>query len=546
MTSRQKIVLGLGLLAVPHLLYEIRVGLISASQVVPPVEGGVLPLAALAGEPVLSLSKQLTNLPLVMALVGVFAAAALIGARYFTSAIRPAGFETRPWTESTSDFCFAVAVAFHVTLLGSFAPWMRTGGNLAWALVPGFLTAFGVFFAIKAPKDTPPELAAQKLLPLPLLMLVCGAVSLGALKVTADGHAASHLAMRASFVAAPSLMGFWARVLIRSVFLSLWTSGLLLLGWGAAIKCGRRIAVASVLIALSAGGWLAAIRAHTEVVRDISDAHIGPALLSPTGSPTILLLHDEAQDQRRITPRMLPETVWSLILTRPLKPIDFLRTFELRPNDPVKPVLDDLYSSSGIARMLPERIDEGLRLNCFDLHRAAACGALLERITGSRRRPEYDSSLYAFLDEKRFRLDDASRKMVEAAFSRQGETEKSRVEIRLTAGGVQTDGAVLFSVPDDSVVPGADAPTSQWMAFIERHLVDRVWFKPGEPAVFENLPPGRYLLGVIIRGARQRYVVESGNPIGPFEVGPGSVQLPPVSISTRAIGMNIGVPAFGP
>ncbi len=545
MTQNKKAALGLALLCIPHLLYELRVGLISAAHIIPVPKGPVVPLAADSGIPLLRLATQLANLPLVMALVGVFAAAALVGSRFLTAGMRPSGFETKPWTESTADFCFAITVAFHVTLLGSFAPWTRTGGHPAWALVPGVMAAMGVHFARKRPKDsTLPESAVA--LSLPVIVLVCGAASFLILRTVADGHVASHLASRVRLGLYPSLPGFLKDTAIRALLLCFWTTGLLILAWGLSARCGRRVSLSAGLIATAAIGYFWISNQSKSRIGDAGDRRIGPANLSPAGGLTLVLLHDEAEDQRRITPRMLPERVWSLFLSRPLDPITFIDPPVLKPDTESTVIAADLFAPSGIIQALPEQIDEGLRIACMNLHRPGSCGTLLERISRGPRRAEYDKILYALLDENQFRLDENARSLAEAGFERQGGSESARIEIHVNTGGAKAEGVVLLSVTEESSLPGPEEPTPTWSRFIEHHLVARVPVDSSAPIIFENIPPGRYILGILVRGNRQRFLVESGLPVGPFEVGPGSVRLPAVAIGVRALNGTVGIPALGP
>lgn len=558
MTPRRKIVLGLALLALPHVLYELRVSLISAASVLPPGTGDIVPVPALGAAGLHGQVTLLSNLPFILFTVFCFAGACLVGSRFFTWGIRPEGFETRPWTESTADFSFALAIGFHVTLMGPQTPWLRTGGHPAWALVPGFLAALGVWLAVRRPSpatmaedvpaqsvpvDAPPP---QPLLQLPLLILLGGLLSMPVIRLIAETHGAWHLETRIRLAAEPGL-SLWPAVAGRSMLLILWTTGLLLTLWRAALRDWKGAALAAGFIVLSGGGAAALAPGFRSTAGSVGRDAIGGVALKEPENRTLVLLHDEDDDEKRITARALPAAVWSSLLQMPLPPIDPIR-FRPDAGGGMRSAIVDLLPPSAAVNVLPETLDRGLWFKCSELHRATACEQLLTRISRGLRRPDYDGWLAAFLDEKRFRLSDSAKARIEAALDRQTGTEQARIELRVILSGIQADGAVLFALDEDGRMPPDNAGTNVWMSFVERNLAARVIMNAAahEPAVFENIPPGRYVAGLLLRAGAARYVIEQGNPIGPFDVGPGSVTLPPVVLGVRALNGSIGVPATGP
>ncbi len=556
MTPRRKIIFGLALLALPHVLYELRVSLISAASVLPPVTGDIVPVPALGAAGLHWQVALLSNLPFILFTVFCFAGACLIGSRLFTWGIRPEGFETRPWTESTADFSFALAVGFHVTLMGPQTPWLRTGGHPAWALVPGFLSALGVWLAVRppspvtAPDDAPappvPADAPPPLLQLPLLILLGGLLSMPVIRLIAETHGAWHLETRIRLAADPGL-AIWPAIAGRSMLLILWTTGLLLTLWRAALRDWKGAALAAGFIVLSGGGAAAMAPGFRPTAGSVGRDSIGGVALKEPENRTLVLLHDEDDVEKRITARVLPAAVWSSLLQMPLPPIDPIR-FRPDGGSEMRPAVTDILPSSAAVNVLPETLDRGLWFKCSELHRAAACEQLLARISHGLRHPDYDGWLAAFLDENRFRLSEGAKAKIEAALDRQTGTEQARIEVRVMPAGMKPEGAVLFALEEGDQLPPDGAGTDAWMSFVERNLVARVPMAAGshEPAVFENIPPGRYVAGLLVRTGAARYVIEQGNPIGPFDVGPGSVTLPPVALGVRALNGSIGVPATGP
>lgn len=553
MTSRRRIVWGLVLLAVPHFLYELRVSLISAAQVVPPLDTGVVPVEAYAWEPVLGMTGWLRSLPLVALSVGLFAGLALLGARLFTSGIRPPELEVKPWPESVSDFSFAIAAVFHSMLLGSWAPWLQSGGSMAWAMLPGALAGLGVWMALKPPKES----VFVRPLPLPLLVLAGSALSLGVLMLLTSGHVAAHQASRLDLVSRPGAP-FWGPVLERSLMLVLWTTGLFLFVWRLAVRDWRQPALA-LLPVIAAGGMSQAQGARAPLPAESGPRQFMAGVpLETAGSPTLVILHDEHDEQgepasdqqkKRLTPRMLPEQVWSTIEGMPVRPLSFGRwdrRIAIAPE--LKPYVDDIHAASGVAAALPEEITAGLVQGCFGLKRPPACTLLLDRLGRGMRDRDNDGLLYAFLDPAKFRLTPEAKSAVERAFARQGEDGAATITMKAGVLGAEALRLVLLSLEPGETLPRPEATSPEWTAFLIPRLVAAS--KPradfADPFVFENVPEGNYLVAVVLRGKRQRYLIEEGTPIGPFEVGPGAVHLPAVTLGIRGLAGTVGIPVLGP